>query len=303
MSGKHWGEQEIEFLKNNCTNMSYEQLSKSLNRPKSSIEHKFSQFNLDRPPRSKRSKDFKECVVGDIVNGWKIVEIFKEKSGNKNTKMAKIESTLDNQKKHVALSILNKNRISHPLYRKVNDVLSTVLHGMSRTRIYSSWRSIIDRCNNDKSISYDNYGGRGIKICDEWLNCENFINWAINNNYQEDLTLDRIDVDKDYCPENCRWATKLQQTINKRNTKNIQLTAFGETKHIIEWSHDPRCVASLECINYRLKAGWDSEKILTTPTKMGFVGKNSITKWLSRHYPNIHEEYLNFKKNFKRGDS
>lgn len=108
-------------------------------------------------------------------------------------------------------------------------------HGMTDSRLYHIWRGLRTRCNFDKSKDYNNYGGRGIKVCEEWKNSfQNFYDWAIKNGYQEHLTIDRKDVNGNYCPENCRWADMYTQTRNKRNTVNI--TINGETKCSTDWS-------------------------------------------------------------------
>lgn len=110
----------------------------------------------------------------------------------------------------------------------------TITHGCSKTRLYETWCCMKKRCYNQKDKRYKNYGGRGIKVCDEWQTFEPFYDWAMANGYREDLTIDRIDVDGNYEPSNCRWATMIEQMRN--TTRNHFVTAFGETKTIAEWS-------------------------------------------------------------------
>ena len=92
-----------------------------------------------------------------------------------------------------------------------------------------------DRCNNSKNYSFKDYGARGIKICNEWvIDFMNFYNWAMNNGYQDNLTIDRIDVNGNYEPSNCRWVTMKEQARNK--STNVLLTLNGKTKCVAEWS-------------------------------------------------------------------
>ena len=88
--------------------------------------------------------------------------------------------------------------------------------------VYDRYRSMLDRCNNPNHPSYRNYGGRGIKVCDEWMDFDNFYKWAMENGYDESAkhgkcTLDRIDVNGDYEPSNCRFVSMKTQQRNKRN--------------------------------------------------------------------------------------
>lgn len=110
-----------------------------------------------------------------------------------------------------------------------------VVHGLSGSRIYNCWVDMKRRCYNKRNKRYNQYGGRGIEVCQEWKDSfEQFYEWAMENGYDDSLTLDRIDVNSNYCPSNCRWATRKEQMRN--TTRNHYVTAFGETKTIAEWS-------------------------------------------------------------------
>jgi hypothetical protein len=118
------------------------------------------------------------------------------------------------------------------------------------------------RCRNASHQEYHNYGGRGITVCEEWSDFTTFRDWARANGYRDDLTIDRIDNDGPYSPENCRWATHIQQVRNTR--RNRWVTAWGETKCLAEWVEDDRCLATKQALFYRLTVGWTPEKALTT---------------------------------------
>jgi hypothetical protein len=102
--------------------------------------------------------------------------------------------------------------------RRISETHKT--HGLGYTKLYRVWTDIKNRTLNPKHNYYFDYGGRGINICEEWLDLHNFYNWAISNGYSEDLTIDRIDNDEGYFPENCRWTTKTIQSRNQRVYKN-----------------------------------------------------------------------------------
>lgn len=146
----------------------------------------------------------------------------------------------------------------------INSVLHTT-HGGSYTRIYWVWRAIRDRCESPKNSHYLYYGGRGIKLCAEWRNSfESFRDWSDANGYAAGLQIDRIDLNGDYHPQNCRFVTR---TVNARNKSNSRfVTAFGETKTLSAWSEDPRCRVSQHTLKLRLNKGREPEEIITTPS-------------------------------------
>lgn len=107
-------------------------------------------------------------------------------------------------------------------------------HKQSGTRLYKIWQNMKKRCSNIHDTRYERYGGRGISVCNEWKNSfQNFYDWAMDNGYDDSLTIDRINNDGNYCPENCRWATIKEQCENRSTT--IKITIGNATKSLIEW--------------------------------------------------------------------
>lgn len=123
------------------------------------------------------------------------------------------------------------------------------------------------RCYNSNTIRYKNYGGRGVTVCDEWKNdFTAFYNWAMANGYKNELTLDRIDVNGNYEPSNCRWATPKEQSNNKTN--NVKIEISGVTHTMSEWAEISG--VSMSTISARIKRyGWSAEKAIMTPAVKG----------------------------------
>ena len=142
-------------------------------------------------------------------------------------------------------------------------------HGMKNTRLYRIWHGIKGRCLNSKDKAYPLYGGRGVTICKEWQdNFMNFYDWAINNNYSDKLTLDRINCNGNYEPSNCRWTTMKEQQRNRRNNKLIIFN--GETKCLSEWAE--RLDINPNSLARRLKK-MDIETALTLPNQHPYLKK------------------------------
>lgn len=136
-------------------------------------------------------------------------------------------------------------------------------HGESSSRLYNTWRKMKDRCINPNQTYFEHYGGRGIKVCEEWLNSfESFRDWAFKNGYNDELTIDRIDNNGNYEPSNCRWITMKEQANNTR--KNLHFTYEGETHTLPEW-------AKIKGISYNKlyqrihTSNWSFERAINTP--------------------------------------
>ena len=141
----------------------------------------------------------------------------------------------------------------------------TKTHGLSNNKLYIVWNGMKRRCSEPQYKAYEHYGGRGITVCEKWLKSfETFYSWAINNGYSNGLTLDRVNNDGDYSPENCRWVTQKEQNNNKRN--NHLLTCDGKTMTMKQWSE--KAGINYGTLRTRInELKWDVTKAIRTPTK------------------------------------
>lgn len=140
---------------------------------------------------------------------------------------------------------------------------SMATHGRRHSPEYCSWYCMKQRCLNPRNERFSDYGGAGITVCDRWLSFENF--FADMGSRPAGTSLDRKDGKGPYEPENCRWATPKQQVRNRRD--NARATAFGETKLVVEWSEDARCVVSYGCLRKRFRLGWLFEEALSKKSR------------------------------------
>jgi hypothetical protein len=142
-----------------------------------------------------------------------------------------------------------------------------ITHGLCldpiNKHLLNVWRNMMDRCYRQTHKHYKNWGGRGISVCEEWHDANQFVEWGRCNGYAPNLTIDRINNDGNYEPTNCRWATKKEQGNNRRDCRMIMFN--GETKTVTEWSE----IVGIDsaAIRHRIKAGWSTEKALTVPSQ------------------------------------
>ena len=151
-----------------------------------------------------------------------------------------------------------------------------------RKRLKSIYNGMRLRCYNENNVNYKYYGGKGVTICDEWLlSFENFFDWAINNGYNENLTIDRIDSEKEYSPDNCKWSTKKEQAYNR--SMSVRLTLNGRTMYMTEWAEELEIDKKI--LSWRYNNGWSDEEILSRPrdykeSKLSLNGKtHSMSEW------------------------
>jgi hypothetical protein len=157
-----------------------------------------------------------------------------------------------------------------------NGYRQLIKHGNSKIKLYYVYQSMKQRCNNKNHHAYKDYGGRGIKVCDEWVSDFTvFQDWAIKNGYKENagLSIDRINVNGNYCPKNCRWAIIDTQSNNKRSNKYLEIN--GERHSIAEWTKKLGGSASL--IHARLRKGWSIEQALLRPIRRA-EDKNEVAQ-------------------------
>jgi len=135
-------------------------------------------------------------------------------------------------------------------------------HGQCYSDAYRVWRKMLERCCSPSCYNFDDYGGRGITVCPEWLFFENFYR-DMGDRPSRGHSLDRIDNNGNYCKENCRWATKKEQANNRRSSR--MLTHNHETKTLTQWAESSGIGAGT--IAHRIKSGWPVERALTQPVR------------------------------------
>lgn len=167
-----------------------------------------------------------------------------------------------------------------------------------KSRLYSIWDGMIQRCTNSKNTRYNDYGGRGIKICEEWMDFIKFKDWALNNNYKNHLTIDRVDNDSNYTPDNCRWVTSFIQARNKRDTLYVM---YKNKKYgFCELLQEKQLSEYYKQIYTRIfDFNWSIEESIDIP--IGIRRKEySFIKAIETEFENKQSGYIILKKDFKK---
>ena len=139
---------------------------------------------------------------------------------------------------------------------------SSKTHGHSKSRLYKIWEGMKQRCYNPHVKAYKYYGEKGISVCDEWMSYEPFEKWALSHGYSDDLSIDRIDCCGNYCPDNCRWVTKLIQSNN--TSTNTFIFCDGKKMTLAQWSRELNISSSV--LSWRKAHGWSDEECIKGKT-------------------------------------
>ncbi|QQE80889.1 hypothetical protein [Alicyclobacillus sp. SO9] len=161
-----------------------------------------------------------------------------------------------------------KRRNQHLAERNTTHGLSLDENG-NKSRLYGIWVRMRQRCSDKNSTDYHRYGGRGISVCHDWSDFKQFHDWAMAHGYEEHLTIERVDVDGNYEPVNCKWVTRTEQSRNKSN--NHLVSFRGDTMTLAEWEQVTGISSST--IRQRLGRGWNVERALTTPVAPSMRGR------------------------------
>lgn len=187
--------------------------------------------------------------------------VIKEHGRNKQGKAVWLcQCECGNLKTVYSYSLISKTTLSCGCLQKEVVKERSITHNKTKTRLYKTWANIKTRCYNPKFTYYKYYGGRGIKMCDEWQAFEAFHAWAITSGYSDNLTIERIKNDGNYEPGNCKWVTMKEQANNKSSNQNLSYA--GKTQTLKQWSEE--IGISYYALIQRLHLGWSAKEILTT---------------------------------------
>lgn len=211
-------------------------------------------FNKPQLPRNSKFKDLTNQRFGKLL-----VVYYSGKQGRKTTWLCKCDC--GNWSTSVVTWALTSKTTNSCGCGSKEILTRRLTHNKSKTRVYSIWNGMLQRCNNPKASKYENYGGRGIKVCERWKTFKNF--YFDMGDPLKTQTIERIDSDKDYSPENCKWATYAEQNRNTKNNSNFTLN--GKTQCLTDWCKEYSI--KITTVLGRLERNWTFQDALETPTK------------------------------------
>ena len=265
--GKVWSKEEDSFLELNYEDMTIFDMANQLQRSKSGVQHRLCRLGFIR----------KEAEVGDEFERLTIKEIYYKHEHGQQRAFAKFLCKCGQYCEHRLSAVVQGQLKSCGCLKREKAAkrckIANYKHGhgnMITDRLYRIWSGVKSRCYNKNQPSFEWYGEKGIEMCDEWLkDFQVFYDWSITHGYTDKLTLDRIDGNKNYCPENCKWSTYKEQALNRASTRRFTniITAWNETKSADEWMKDNRCIVKMGTLCHRLGAGWEPEKAMNKPSQ------------------------------------
>ena len=212
-------------------------------------------------------RDYQQKLYGDLIgkkfpNSRLTVLAIDTESESKNTKLI-CKCDCGAVRSILAYNLKSGHTQSCGCQSLENRVKARITHHCTGTRLYGIWSKMKDRCINPSNARFAYYGGINRTLCEEWHKFEPFRDWALANGYADNLTIDRIDNNKGYCPENCRWTTPREQANNTRKNRIIEY--HGECHTLAEWSR----IVNIKPITiaYRLNSGWSVKDALFLPVK------------------------------------
>ena len=258
-----WTEEELNYLKNNYLIKTYKEIGSVVKRDYRNVHKKAKELGLNKP--------IKYAKIGDKFGHRTIISdpFFKKGSDGKNKCFYLVECDCDDKTQdEISASQLKSKPGACIECKRRKTVEIHFKHGhaalKNKPKSYSLWLSIKARCTDSNHHKYHRYGGRGIKLVEPYYsNYAIFCKHIHEDGYREGLQIDRRDNNGNYCRENWRFVNKIVQANNRSNNRLI--TVFGETKTMMEWTRDSRCVVTYSCLKTRLNKGWEPQKAITTP--------------------------------------
>lgn len=229
-------------------------------------EIQYLQDNLDKP--RKEIADYLDRNIDSVNNKVRYIKKTKDQTKERrvwtNEEYQFIKDNFGKMSKQDMARHLGRTEDAVKIKLNRLGLVEYSYHGMSNTRIYSIWNGMVKRCRNYESDFKKYYYCKGVRVCEEWSDFMTFHDWAMQNGYSDELSIDRIDNTKGYSPDNCRWATASEQSRNQSHRKTYK--AFGEEKLLSEWADSDKCCVNLDTLFRRINLeGWEIERAIISP--------------------------------------